>query len=231
IAEMLALFESRFPDHVKLAYLPELSRVKLRLTAIGTAAGRGPLREEARRELVGQLEALGKELRGILGNVAYGEDDQSALAQVVGNRLRETGATVSTAESCTGGYIAHLITTIPGSSDYYMGSVVAYDNEVKQSELSVSAQTLADHGAVSEPVVGEMCAGVMNRLHTTYGISVSGIAGPDGATPGKPIGTVCIGAGGAGKIATRTCHFSGNRMQVIEQASVTALNMLRLEMV
>jgi nicotinamide-nucleotide amidase len=134
---------------------------------------------------------------------------------------------MSTAESCTGGYIAHLITAMPGSSSYYLGSVVSYDNSVKQNVLGVTAEALQEHGAVSEMVVSQMLRGVLAATNTDYAVAVSGIMGPDGGTETKPVGTVWIAAGNAQQIITKLFHFRFDRRRNIELTATNALNMLR----
>lgn len=159
--------------------------VKLRITAAATSEAEG-------QALIAPIE---QELRAIAGRDCYGADSDS-LASVVGEILRDRGQTLSVAESCTGGGLGQLITTIPGSSQWFWGGAIAYDNRVKQSLLNVSAETLAESGAVSAAVAEQMAIGIQQRLGTTWGISITGIAGPDGGTETKPVGLVYIGIAG-----------------------------------
>ena len=140
--------------------------------------------------------------------------------------LREKGLTLSTAESCTGGNIAHNITLIPGSSELFMGGIVSYSNDVKHRVLGVSEETLAAHGAVSRPVVEQMTEGACRVCATDCAVATSGIAGPGGAVPGKPVGTVWIGARCRDKSESHVFHFPGERAEVIDQATAAALSML-----
>ncbi|PEN14925.1 competence/damage-inducible protein A [Longibacter salinarum] len=167
---------------LKLAYLPSTSGVRLRLTAMGRD------RDVAER----RIEALEEELRDRIGKYIFGTG-KDTLEGVVGDLLREHEWTVATAESATGGLIGHRLTSIAGSSDYFVGGVISYANEVKINTLGVSASTLKAHGAVSQPVAEEMAAGAATKLGATIGISTSGIAGPGGGTEEKPVGTLCVG--------------------------------------
>jgi len=144
----------------------------------------------------------------------------------IGNILSHRGLTMGTAESCTGGQIAHLITSIAGSSVYFLGGVVSYSNQVKQEVLGVSEDSLIKYGAVSLPVVEEMVRGVMELLHCDCAVATSGIAGPGGGTPEKPVGSVWIAAAYREKIKTSFFHFNGNRQEIISEAANTALTML-----
>ncbi len=217
VAELLTGFESTLPENIKLAYLPGQGIVKLRLTATGNDRVR--LEQELKKYQTGILE--------VLRHIAFSTDPDDTLEKVAGDLLRTKGLTLVTAESCTGGKIAHKITSVPGSSDYFLGTVVAYSNEVKRKILGVKEGTLQAHGAVSEPVVHEMLQGVCRTLGGKVGIAVSGIAGPGGGTPEKPVGTVWMAVGTAGNIHTRKFNLPGQRHQVIEWASVIALNFLR----
>lgn len=199
-----------------LAYLPSPEGVDLRLTARGLPAG------EAER----RLREAADRLRERVGDRVYGEDGAD-LAAVVLDRCRARGFRIATAESCTGGLIAVRLTNLPGSSDVVQGGVVAYDNAVKTSLLGVDAALLAAHGAVSEPVALRMAAGVRVRLGTDVGVGVTGIAGPGGGTPEKPVGTVWIAADVQGTTLARRFHFIGDREEVRRRAAQAALDMLR----
>ena len=154
-------------------------------------------------------------------------DDDMTIQQVVAKLLKERKQTVGTAESCTGGYIAHLLTIDPGASSNFKGTVVAYDNKVKEDILGVSHNTIESAGAVSEETVRQMVQGTLKQLKTDYALATSGIMGPDGGSEKKPVGTVWIGVGNNKKIETQLFHFRFDRLRNIEQTSHTALNLLR----
>ena len=216
IAELIKDWEEALPAFIKLAYLPNYGMVRLRLTANGE-----------REEVDEHLEEEFAKLKILVKEVLLVDEDIS-MQEVVGRLLKEQGKTLSTAESCTGGYIAHLITTVPGSSAYFNGSVVSYDNSIKQNILGVKEETLASFGAVSEQTVLEMAKGVLTVMQTDYSIAVSGIMGPNGGSPEKPVGTVWIAVGNKEKVEARKLHFRFERGRNIELTSINALNMLRL---
>jgi len=155
-------------------------------------------------------------------------DEDIPMHEVVGKILKIAGKTVATAESCTGGYIAHLITLVPGSSTYFMGSVISYDNSIKKNVLDVKQSTLENAGAVSEETVIEMARGILKIMHTDYAIAVSGIMGPDGGYAEKPVGTVWIAVGNNKRIETKKLHFRFDRKRNIELTAINALNLLRI---
>ncbi|MFO8128971.1 MAG: competence/damage-inducible protein A [Bacteroidales bacterium] len=219
IADAISEWESALPGNISLAYLPQPGIVRLRITAVG----------DDRENLKTQVERQILKLHSFIPNIIFGYNHDT-LEEVVGSLLNKNGATVSTAESCTGGYIAHLLTSIPGSSDYFAGSVVAYANRIKASELGVSQHTLRSEGAVSEATVREMARGIKKRFNTAYAIAVSGIAGPTGSTPDKPVGTTWIAIAGPGQIRTRKFLFGEHRMRNIRKAALTSLQMLRWEL-
>jgi nicotinamide-nucleotide amidase len=154
--------------------------------------------------------------------------DEDTLEGAIGGTLREKGLTLSTAESCTGGYLAHLITAVPGSSDYFQGSVISYANEVKMRQLGVKEETLKTHGAVSEATVREMVAGAIRLLQTDIAIATSGIAGPSGGTPEKPVGTIWVAVGDKERTVTKKLQLGKDRMRNIQYTAIHGLNMLRL---
>ena len=156
-------------------------------------------------------------------------EGEDALEKQIGDMLRRKGVTVATAESCTGGEIAHMITSVPGSSAYFKGSVVSYANEVKVNVLGVQAADLEREGAVSETVVLQMAEGVKKLMHTDYAVSTSGVAGPDGGTPEKPVGTVWIGVATPDNTFARKFVFSFTRERNIAKAAVKALELLMME--
>ena len=176
-----------------------------------------------------RLARLDAELRERLGELAYGSGDES-MSGVVGRHLREHGATLAVAESCTGGMLGSLLTDIPGSSDYFKGGFIVYANEVKERELGVRAETLRAHGAVSRETVEEMAAGARARLDTTYGAAISGIAGPGGGTPEKPVGTVHIAVAGPHGTKHKHILWPGTREQIRRLACYWAMAVLLKEL-
>lgn len=219
IAEVLYDFENNLPSNIKLAYLPNstLGVVRLRLSAYGEDA----------HVLEAQLEHYVSELPDLLGTLIFGEQD-ATIEQAVGDLLHQKGYTLSTAESCTGGNIAHRVTSVSGSSAYFEGSVVAYSNSVKQHTLGVQATTLEAHGAVSEAVVLEMAKGVQELLKTDCAIAVSGVAGPTGGSPEKPVGTIWVALRLGDQAYTKCLQLGKDRLQNIERTTTIALNLLRL---
>ncbi len=216
IAKRIEFFEDQLPDNMRLAYLPNLGQVRLRLSASGPD-------EEALRHL---LDRKSEELAAAIPDLLFGYDDDS-LEAAIGRMLRQRSLTLGTAESCTGGHLAHRITTVAGSSDYFQGSIVAYANEVKVGLLEVSPDTLQAYGAVSEAVVREMVAGALERLQVDLAVSTSGIAGPGGGTSEKPVGTVWMAVGNRHTTQTRLLRAGKDRLRNIEYSSVQALNLLR----
>lgn len=215
LSERLTAFEASLPDGIQLAYLPTPGFVRLRLTA------RGP--EEP--PLTKHLNRLTTDLRQILGQDILAEED-TTLAGALGKILLNKNCTVATAESCTGGNIAREITAIAGSSAYYNGSVVAYHNQIKQDLLQVPAELLQKHGAVSREVVEAMASGAQQALSADCSMATSGIAGPDGGTPQKPVGTVWMAARYGNRTITECGHFSGSRSYIIERATQHVILML-----
>lgn len=216
IADKLKEFEENLPKHIKLAYLPELGTVKLRLTTMGDG-----------ETLKDELTMVKNQMIELVGKHVY-SDGEEKLEVSIGKMLLERKATVSCAESCTGGYISHLFTLVPGSSKYFEGSVISYSYDVKEKLLGVKNSTLNSVGAVSEECVREMLDGLLKATGTTYGIAVSGIAGPDGGTPDKPVGTVWIAVGTKDNIVAKKFQYFTSRAENIRVFSNVALNMLRL---
>ncbi|MBK7406757.1 MAG: competence/damage-inducible protein A [Saprospirales bacterium] len=216
IAERISEIEDNLPNEVKLAYLPGLGQVRLRLTARGENEGhlRRLLDQEARK------------IQETLPDIIYGQGEET-LEQVIGVLLQQRNWLLSTAESCTGGYLAHRITTIAGSSAYYKGSVVAYSNELKTKLLEVSKETLDEFGAVSEETVREMVAGALKLLGTDVAVTISGIAGPDGGTPEKPVGTIWVAVGTKENVQTYHLQLGKDRLKNIQYTAIAALNFLR----
>ncbi|MCY7293755.1 MAG: competence/damage-inducible protein A [Ferruginibacter sp.] len=216
LADMIIDFENDLPKNIKLAYLPSYGMVRLRLTATG----------ENTTEVDESIEQQFSELKILAAEFLVTDVDET-MEKTVGKLLLKNGKTMSTAESCTGGYIAHLITAIAGSSAFYNGSVVSYSNEVKENLLQVKKQTLDAVGAVSEEVVKEMAAGALKNIGTDYTIAVSGIMGPDGGVPDKPVGTVWVCVGSIEKLVTHKFTFRFDRERNIRLTALNALNMLR----
>lgn len=216
LAEMITDIESSLPSHIKLAYLPNYGMVRLRLTASGT--------NEALldSEMTAYFNQLLKRTKDYL---VIDEDIPMELA--VGKLLKEKNQTLATAESCTGGYIAHLITRHSGASAYYMGSVVSYDNRIKETVLGVTSTILNTVGAVSEETVRQMVASVRHMMQTDYAIAVSGIMGPEGGTPAKPVGSVWVAVASAKKTVVQHFHFRFDRARNIELTATNSLNLLR----
>lgn len=220
MADRISGWESNLPRNIKLAYLPSPGILRLRLSASGEN------KTSIERQVSLQLKKLGE----ILGNTIFGFDGASLEAEV-GELLRKTVKTMAVAESCTGGNIARMITSVPGSSDYFKGGVIAYDNEVKINLLGVDRMIIEKHGAVSKPVVIQMAEAIKNRLNSDYAVATSGIAGPAGGTGEKPVGTVWIAVSGKEKTIATAFSFGNLRETNIIRASVAALNMLRLEVI
>ncbi len=218
LAEKIKEWEENLPENIKLAYLPQPGIVRLRLTAKGN--DKTTLQKQIDREI--------NKLKTLIGDIIFGYDDIS-LEEVVGKLLKKKQKSVSTAESCTGGYIAHLITSIPGSSEYFEGSVISYSNKVKMTVLNVPEQDIIKHGAVSREVVEAMVSGVKKLLKTDYAVATSGIAGPTGGTAEKPVGTTWIAVATPEKVISKLYHFGEHRGRNIRRASLAALEMLRQE--
>lgn len=215
IADMITDFENDLPRHIKLAYLPAYGLVRLRLT------GRGTDKISIEKE----LDILFEELKRQMAEWMVADSDIS-LEQAVNLLMKKKQRTLATAESCTGGYIAHLITSIAGASAIFQGGVVSYSNELKQSWLHVRSSTLEQYGAVSEQTVKEMVSGILSSTGTDYAIATSGIMGPDGGTVEKPVGTVWIAVGNNRNTKAVKHFFRFDRERNIELAAHSALTML-----
>lgn len=218
LSEMISGFEDVLPANFKLAYLPSAGAVRLRLTASGN-----------REEVTNTMNKLVAELSDLVREYLYGYDEDT-IQEVVGRLLKDKKLTLGTAESCTGGYLSHLITSIPGSSEYYMGSTVTYSNESKTALLDVPADLVIKFGAVSEEVVKAMTEGAKKKFNADCALATSGIAGPGGGSPEKPVGTVWIGISTPAGTKAKKVLLGDNRLRTIEVASMTALNMLRKEL-
>lgn len=217
LAELLKDFEPSLPENIKLAYLPNYGMVKLRLTA------QGKIKEEVKKELQPYFEKLQELVKDFLVS-----NKDEGLEITIGKLLKAKGKTMATAESCTGGYIAHLLTSNPGSSAYYKGSVISYANQVKEDILNVTPATLSTVGAVSEDTVKQMAAGALRQLKTDFVVATSGIMGPDGGTDEKPVGTVWIAVANNEKTETLQLHLRFDRQRNIIITANQALNLLRM---
>ena len=216
MAELIQDFEATLPAHIKLAYLPNYGMVRLRLTSTGFD------KERTGKEVQGFFETL----QSLVKEYMVTNEDEP-IEKVVGKLLMASGKTLCTAESCSGGYIAHLLTSIPGSSGFYEGSVVSYSYKAKEDLLQVDKEILESRGAVSEEVVMQMAKGALKNIGSDYVIAVSGIMGPDGGMPDKPVGTVWVAFGNKEKIDTQKLYFRFDRMRNIQLTAVNALNLLR----
>ena len=216
LAEKLGPFEDQLPPNVKLAYLPDFGKVRLRLTATGT--------DEVQLNTL--IDTQKASLEAIVQPYIFGYGEET-LPSAIGKLLKAKGLTLCTAESCTGGYLAHLMTLVPGCSEYFTGGIVAYDNEVKKKQLKVKSATLAKFGAVSEETVREMAQGALKALGTHVAVAITGIAGPGGGTAEKPVGTVWIAVCDKDSIRTAKISMDRGRSKNIEFAATTALNMVR----
>ncbi len=219
LADRILNWEEELPDNFKLAYLPQPGLVRLRLSGHGMDS----------LSLNLELKRLTNELAGLLNEYVYGFDDES-LESIVGKMLGAGRKTLAIAESCTGGAISAMITSVPGSSAYFMGSVVAYSNEIKHKILGVDNQLILQYGAVSREVVEAMAKGARETFAVDYALATSGIAGPDGGTQEKPVGTIWISLASAAETIS-VCHtFGEHRDRNIRRSTLAALNMLRLEL-
>ncbi|MEP6584731.1 MAG: CinA family nicotinamide mononucleotide deamidase-related protein [Ginsengibacter sp.] len=216
LAEVIKDFEYSLPAEIKLAYLPNYGMVRLRLSTSGFDAD----------ETKEKLDKYFNELKSLVKEYMVTDVDDS-MQIVIGKILKSKNKTVSAGESCTGGYISHLITSVPGSSEYFQGSIVSYSNGVKQKLLNVSETTLANFGAVSEETVVEMLKGLLKEFNTDYGIAVSGTMGPGGGTEDKPVGTVWMAAGNLETQHTQKINLRFTRERNIEVTGMMALNLLR----
>ena len=216
LADLIKDWENALPTHIRLAYLPSLGHVKLRLTAFGTD------KKKLQEEVAAQIQVL----LPMIYKYVYGYDEET-LETAIGKLLKNAGKTLALAESCSGGYISHLITTVPGSSAYFQGAVVPYHNDFKERILGVKSETLSTHGAVSEETVAAMAKGVRALFNADYGLASSGIAGPDGETAEKPVGTVWIGCAGPEGVETRKLQLTQDRMLNIQLTGVAVLNLFR----
>ncbi len=216
LAKQIEDIEDQLPSNIKLAYLPGLNVVRLRLT--GTMSDG--------LDIYKSVDSFSQRIVDRVGSGVIATQDLT-LAEIISNILISNGKTLSVAESCTGGYISHLLTLIPGASKAFVGSVISYSNSVKHHQLGVESTLFETVGAVSEQVVSQMAIGVRERLQTDYSIAVSGVAGPAGGSDEKPVGTVVIGVSSAQETIVKTFHFHGERMNVIGRSANMAFVMLK----
>ncbi|WP_194774453.1 competence/damage-inducible protein A [Pararhodonellum marinum] len=215
LADLVKDWENNLPDHIKLAYLPSLGQVKLRLTAFG----------EDISELINEVDREIDKVKPLIQKYIYGYDGDE-LEDVIGRLLTDKKKTVALAESCSGGYISHLITSKPGSSQYYNGSIIPYHNQFKSQLLGVNMETLEKYGAVSEETVFEMASKVRKMFGADFGLAISGIAGPSGGTDHKPVGTVWLACAFGEEVQTKKLQLTQDRMINIQLTGVATLSML-----
>ncbi len=218
LAERLVSFESKLPNGFKLAYLPSAGVIKLRLTGSGT--DRTFLENNIREKVV--------DLYSIIPEYIYAENEEE-MEVTIGKLLISKNQTIGTAESCTGGNIARLLTSVPGSSQYYKGSIVAYDNSVKTGFLGVQEETISKYGAVSKQVVEAMANGAREKLKTDFAIATSGIAGPSGGSESKPVGTVWVAVSSEKRMVSKKLNAGNNRVNNITRSSLAAINLAMKE--
>jgi len=215
LAERIADIEDSLPAHIKLAYLPKLGQVRLRLSGYG----------ENEAALKAEVETYAQKIVARVADVVAAEED-IPIEKAILNQMELKGLTLSVAESCTGGYISHLFTQHPGSSKVFLGGGVTYSNGLKEEILGVQNHTLKTFGAVSGEVVTEMVEGALKRFKSDLAIAVTGVAGPGGGTPEKPVGTVWIAVANINKMVVKKLTFGDKRQQNIERSAISALNML-----
>ncbi len=216
LAERIKEWENNLPSNIKLAYLPNLGMVRLRITSIG----------KNKTEIETQLDSAFEQLKKIIPDVMVADEDIT-METLLGHILNERKKTVATAESCTGGYIAHLMTANPKSSSFFTGSIVCYDTKIKSDVLNVDKALLEKEGAVSENVAKQLVEGTLKLMGSAYAIAVTGLMGPDAGDENKPVGTVWIGVGDNSKIETQEFFFRYDRKRNIQLTAVNAMNMLR----
>ena len=219
LSDLISEWEKNLDNNISLAYLPSIGRVKLRLTGRGNNLNK----------IKSAIDKEEKKVLPILRKYIYGFDNEE-LESCVGNLLIKNKKTLSIAESCSGGYLSHLVTSIPGSSKYFSGSVVAYSNNIKINNLNVNKKNIEKFGAVSKEVVEEMATNVRKKFNSSIGISTSGIAGPSGGTENKPVGTVWIGYSDKNKTLSKKLLLTNRRDINITLSSIGALNMTRLSL-
>lgn len=218
LSDILHEWESSLPSYIKLAYLPSIGIVKLRLSCY-----------ESNDQIKNEVLLYAERAKLLISKYIYGYNNDTPES-VIGQLLRERKQTLAIAESCTGGYLSHLVTSVPGSSDYYIGSTISYANSVKSQFLDVDQDIINSKGAVSEEVAIAMAQGVRKKLGTSWALSTTGVAGPGGGTESKPVGTVWIGIAGPNVVFARKFLFGNNRFRNIQISSLYAFNLLRKEL-
>ena len=216
LADAIKDWEEALPEFLSLAYLPQYGMVRLRLD------GRHPDRAYLQQTIDNETDKLSK----IIGQYIFGYDEKP-IAEAVLEKLKAVGKTLASAESCTGGTIAKMITAIPGSSDVFKGTVVSYATSVKEEVLGVNHDDVEKYAVVSQQVAEQMATGVRTLLKTDYAVATTGVAGPGGATEENPVGTVWIAVAGPNGVVSKRCNFGKDRGNNIERASITALEMVR----
>ncbi|MEZ4908400.1 MAG: CinA family nicotinamide mononucleotide deamidase-related protein [Saprospiraceae bacterium] len=217
IADKLKPIVDNIPQNLSIAYLPNLGKVRIRITGKGTD----------KNKIKSDVADFSNKIETELGNIVFGYNND-IFEEIIGKSLVKHKLKLATAESCTGGMIAHKITSIPGSSEYFNGSIISYSNDIKTNLLHVKKETLNEYGAVSEQTVKQMVKGAIEQLYCDIAIGVSGIAGPGGGTPQKPVGTIWIAVGNSETISTEKLQLGNNRLKNIETSTILALNKLRL---
>ncbi len=217
LADLISDWETALPSSIRLAYLPSLGHVKLRLTGFGSS------KESLEKAIDEQIDTV----MPLIEKYVYGFNSET-LETAIAKLLKAEKKTIALAESCSGGYISHLITSVPGSSAYYQGGIIPYHNQFKNKILGVSNETLSKFGAVSEETVREMATGVRKLFNSDFGLASSGIAGPDGGSEEKPVGTVWIACAMNGRVETKKLQLTQDRMLNIQLTGVAVLNMLRI---
>ncbi|MFT4855131.1 MAG: nicotinamide-nucleotide amidase [Algoriphagus sp.] len=217
LADLISNWETALPSSIRLAYLPSLGHVKLRLTGFGNS------KEELEKAIDEQIDAV----MPLIGKYVYGFNTET-LETAIAKLLKAEKKTIALAESCSGGYVSHLITSVPGSSTYYQGGIIPYHNQFKNKILGVRNETLIRFGAVSEETVREMATGVLKLFNSDFGLASSGIAGPNGGTDEKPVGTIWIACAMSGRVETKKLQLTQDRILNIQLTGVAVLNMLRI---
>lgn len=218
LAEIIKDWEGQLPKTIKLAYLPTMGAVKLRLTTTGDNSS-------TKKQVQTEIDKVFP----LIEKFVYGYDEEE-IEEAIGRMLKAKGMTLAVAESCTGGYLSHKITSVPGSSQWFNGAFVPYSNKLKNEQLHVDSKIIQEHGAVSEPVVLALAKNVREEFKSDVGISISGIAGPAGGTPEKPVGTVWIGYSDSRKTVAKKFQFIRDREINIKYSAVAALNMIRINL-
>ena len=219
LAELIEVWEDTLPDFVKLAYLPSPGMVRLRLSAYG----------EHNDLLINEIDAQVQKLMSLIPDFIFGFEDDT-LQGIIGDLLTRHNFSLSLAESCTGGFLSHLITSVSGSSAYYKGGIISYSDEIKIAELGVSASDIESFGVYSSEIARQMALGIKIKYNTDFSIATTGIAGPAGGTEEQPVGLVWIAViAPDGEVSSHKYFFGENRERNILKASITALNMLRKE--